>query len=166
MNPIPVSLAVEGPLDEQVLRQLLRQSGKPFASGVCYGMRGKDNLRANVARFDYAAAHVTFIILTDLDHEDCPPGLITHWLPQGRNNNLLLRVAVREVESWLLADRKHIAEFLGIPMAKIPQQPDDCDDPKTLLVSLARRSNTRDIREDLVPCLVAPAKLARTMLDS
>jgi hypothetical protein len=161
MNPIPVSLAVEGPLDEQVLRQLLRQSGKPFAPGVCYGKRGKDNLRANMARFNHAAAHVPFIILTDLDHEDCPPGLISRWLPQGRNSNLLLRVAVREVESWLLADRKRFAEFLGVAVTKLPHQPDDCDDPKLLLMNLARRSNQRDIREDLVPAPGSTSKVGR-----
>lgn len=45
---IPISLAVEGELDERVLRELLKQSGCSFAPGVCYGKRGKDNLWQNV----------------------------------------------------------------------------------------------------------------------
>lgn len=48
MRPIPVSLAAEGVLDEQVLRRLILKCGKPFVPGVCYGKRGKDHLRENV----------------------------------------------------------------------------------------------------------------------
>ncbi|MCC7352745.1 MAG: DUF4276 family protein [Anaerolineae bacterium] len=158
MSLIPVSLAAEGPLDEQVLRRLLQQSRRPFVAGVCYGKRGKDHLQQNVSRFNQAAVHVPFIVLTDLDDEDCPPGLVSRWLPQGRSSNLILRIAVREVEAWLLADRERFAEFLRIAVTKIPQQPDDCADPKSLLVNLARRSRRRDIREDIVP---APGSTSR-----
>jgi hypothetical protein len=161
MTLIPVSLAVEGDLDEQVLRQLLRQSGKPFAPSVCYGRRGKDHLRQNVSRFNHAAQYTPFIILTDLDNEDCPPGLVNRWLPQGRNTNLVLRIAVHEVEAWLMADREHLAEFLGIPIAKVPQQPDDCTDPKLLLVNLARHSRKRNIREDLAPMPESTSKVGK-----
>lgn len=45
MTQIPVSLAAEGDLDEQVMRQLLGRSAKPLAAGICYGKRGKDHLR-------------------------------------------------------------------------------------------------------------------------
>jgi hypothetical protein len=161
MTSIPVSLAAEGPLDEQVLRQLLAKSGRPFAPGVCYGKKGKDHLQKNIARFNQAAAHVPFIILTDLDEEDCPPGLIGRWLPKGRHNNLVLRIAVREVESWLLADREHLAEFLGIPVILIPQQADNCPDPKFLLIDLAKRSPRRDIREDIVPLPGSTSKVGK-----
>jgi hypothetical protein len=161
MTSIPVSLAAEGPLDEQVLRQLLEKSGRPFAPGVCYGKKGKDHLKKNIARFNQAAAHVPFIILTDLDEEDCPPGLLGRWLPKGRHNNLVLRIAVREVESWLLADREHLAEFLGVLTTMIPQQPDNCTGPKSLLIDLARHSSRRDIREDMVPSPGSTSKVGK-----
>lgn len=161
MKLTPVSLAVEGVLDEAVLRHLLSQSGRQFTVGACYGKRGKDYLRQNVTRFNYAAAHKPFIILTDLDEEDCPPGLLSRWLPQGHHANLVLRIAVREVESWLLADRDHLAEFMGIAGADIPQWPDGQHDPKALLIDLARRSRRRDIREDLVPVPGSTSKVGR-----
>ncbi|KAA0221666.1 hypothetical protein EDS67_28165 [candidate division KSB1 bacterium] len=161
MSQIPVRLAVEGYLDEQVLRQLVKQSGKPFTAGVCYGKRGKDHLCDNVKRFNFAARHVPFIILTDLDNEECSPGLIKRLLPESRSQNLLLRVAVHEVEAWLLADRQRMAEFLGVPAAKIPSQPDDCKDPKTVLVGLARMSRRRDIRDDLVPAHLSTSKVGK-----
>jgi hypothetical protein len=151
MTPIPVSLAVEGLLDEQVLRVLIAQSHKAFAVGVCYGKRGKNHLRENILRFNHAAAHVPFIILADLDDVDCAPDLIRHWLPRGCHTNLILRIAVREIESWLMADREHLADFLGIASTKIPIHPDECADPKIEIINLARRSSKHSIREDLIP---------------
>ncbi len=140
---------------------MLTTIGRPFAPGACCGTRGKNYLRENVARFNHAAAHVPFIILADLDNEDSAPGLINRWLPQGRRSNLVLRIAIREVESGLLADRKRFAEFLGVVGIKPPLKPDDCDDPKSLLVNLVRRSNQRDIREDLVPAPDSTSKVGR-----
>jgi hypothetical protein len=39
----------------------------------------------------------------------------------------------------------------GVTLAKVPQTPDLVDDPKGLMVNLARRSRRREIREDMVP---------------
>jgi len=148
---IPVSLVTEGLLDEQVLRHLLSQSGRQFAPGVCYGKHGREHLSQNIHRFNLAAAHHPFIILADLERDECAPDLIQRWLPSGPHSNLVLRIAVRKVEAWLLADRKAFAEFLGISLAKIPSQPDNEIDPKSQVVALARHSRFRVIREDVVP---------------
>ncbi|MGA2866222.1 MAG: hypothetical protein ABSF95_17250 [Verrucomicrobiota bacterium] len=161
MKRIPVSLAVEGVLDEVVLRQLIEQSGPRFEVTACYGKRGKDHLRQNISRFNQAAVHKPFIILTDLDDEDCPPGLISRWLPSGPHCNLILRIAVREVESWLVADAERFARFLGVGEARLPQWPDLIPDPKADLVQLARRSRKRDIREDLIPASGSTSKVGR-----
>jgi hypothetical protein len=161
LKPIPVSLAVEGMLDEGVLRQLLTLSGKRFEVSACYGKRGKDYLRQNIGRFNQAAVHKPFIILTDLDEEDCPPGLVARWLPHGPHSNLILRIAVREIESWLLADAKRFADFLGVRPEQIPEWPDTEPDPKKLVVELARRSRKRSIREDLVPPPGSISKVGR-----
>src|SRR3990172_7799428 len=110
--PIPVSLVAEGLLDEQVLRHLLAQSGRDFALGVCYGKRGRDHLAQNIGRFNLAAVHHPFIVLADLENDECPPSLIRQWLPRGCHSNLVLRIAVRKVESWMLADGQAFAEFL------------------------------------------------------
>jgi hypothetical protein len=148
---IPISLAVEGELDERVLRELLKQSGCSFAPGVCYGKRGKDNLWQNVPRFNMAAQYTPFVVLTDLDNHECAPSLIDQHLPQGKHANLILRIAVREVEAWLLADRKSMAKFLSVSLTRIPQAPDDELDPKETLVNIARKSRKRNIRQDFVP---------------
>jgi hypothetical protein len=50
----------------------------------------------------------------------------------------MVRVAVREVESWVLADRRRIANFLSAPLNSIPMDPEQLDDPKMALLTLAR----------------------------
>jgi hypothetical protein len=47
--------------------------------------------------------------------------------------------------------RQHVADFLRIPMSRIPHAPEAVGDPKTLMVNLARRSRRRAIREDMGP---------------
>ena len=161
MSAIAVSLAVEGTLDEIVLRQLLKQSGKGFEVTACYGRQGKDHLHQNIGRFNHAAVHKPFIVLADLDDEDCPSGLIGRWLPGGRHNNLVLRIAVKEIESWLLADTERFADFLGVRTGRMPQSPDTTPDPKAFLVNLARRSRKRNIRDDIIPISETTAQVGR-----
>jgi len=64
---------------------------------------------------------------------------------------LCFRVAVREVEAWLMADAATLASFLGVVRNRIPPNPEQLDDPKTETVNLARRSQRRAIRKDMVP---------------
>jgi hypothetical protein len=64
---------------------------------------------------------------------------------------MCFRVAVRETEAWLLADRERLARFLGISTSRIPLDPEAMDDPKSLMVDLARHSRRREIREDMIP---------------
>jgi len=161
VSTIAVSLAVEGTLDEIVLRQLLKQSSKAFEVTACYGRQGKDHLRQNIGRFNQAAVHKPFIVLADLDDEDCPPGLIGRWLPSGRHNNLVLRIAVKEVESWLLADAERFADFLGVRTDRMPQSPDTTPDAKGFLVDLAKRSRKRGIRDDIIPISGTTAQVGR-----
>lgn len=148
----PVSLAVEGTLDEKVLRRLLDQvASERLEPGICYVQNGRERLKQNTPRFNQAARFQPFVILADLERDPCAPTLIQAWLPEGQHPNLTLRIAVRMIESWLLADRQACAKFLGVSEHLLPGQPDDESDPKLVLVNLARRSRARKIREDVVP---------------
>jgi hypothetical protein len=161
VTQIPVSLAAEGLLDEHVLRCLLEQSGQPYAPGVCYGKRGRAHLAVNVPRFNRAAIHQPFVILADLDRDECSPALVRRWLPDGNHPNLVLRIAVREVEAWLLADRQEFAAFLGVALAQLPSRADEIEDPKLLVVSLARHSRYRSIRDDVAPAPGSTSSVGR-----
>ncbi len=157
-NGTPINLAVEDELGEQMLRVLLAQSGRDFQVGAVYGKRGKSYLKKSLLAFNNAAKGMAYIVFADLDNEPCVPALIEAWFkcpivnyPIRRTANLLFRIAVREVESWIIADREAFAGFLGISVAKIPLQTDTIADPKAFVLGLARYCRKRDLREDLLP---------------
>lgn len=157
IGPIPINLAVEDPLSESVLRAMISQSGR-YAIGVCYKKNGYGYLKANINGFNNAAKVTPFFVLTDLDNGICPSALIDNWLKEKPQcPNLIFRVAVREVESWILAHRSAFAEFLGIKENLIPQNTDQIKDPKKSLVALAGKSRIKNLRDDIVP----PAGSAR-----
>ena len=159
---IPVSLVVEGSLDEQVLRRALAQvAAGHLQPGTCYIQPGRDRLQRNVPRFNQAARYQPFIVLADLESDECPPALVREWLPGGAHPHLALRIVVRMMESWLLADRQACAQFLGVSATLLPPQPDAELDPKQTLVNLARRSRYRPIREDVAPVAGSTSRVGR-----
>ena len=148
---IPINLAIEGALDEEVLRKVLLQAGRGYAIGTSYGRKGFGYLRKTIHGFNTAAKRTPFAVLADLDQEDCPAALIRAWLPQPQHPNLLFRVAVREVEAWLLAHREGIARFLGISEHLVPPDADGIPDPKRTLLDLARQTRNRELKAAIVP---------------
>ena len=64
---------------------------------------------------------------------------------------MLFRVVVREIESWLLADRSGLAGFLQVAVDRMPHYPENEVDPKQSLVNIARRSRSPKIQSSLVP---------------
>jgi len=144
-----VNIAVEGNLDEAVLKKVLASVGIEVA--YVYGKRGKDHLRANIKRYNQAARHERWVVLVDLNNDaECPPPFIASWLPT-RDPNLQLRIAVRSVEAWLLAERNQMARFLSVSEQRLPIRPEDGEEPKTTLINIARRSKSKAIRTDIVP---------------
>jgi hypothetical protein len=163
MKPIYINLAVEDDLSEVVIKKLLDESGKFFEILRCDGKRGYGFLKNKIAAFNAASKITPYLVLTDLDKESCAPTLLANWLPGSPDPNLLFRVAVREVEAWLLADRTMFADFFGIAAVnKISVTPDELPDPKKELLRLVGRSPRRALREAVIPrpgysTLVGPA---------
>ncbi len=151
MSVIPLNLAVEDELSAAVLRQLLLFTGRGYRVGATYGRSGFGYLRSTIGGWNRAARGVPFIVLTDLDHYPCAPDLIRDWLAEPRSPNLLLRVAVREVESWLLADGANLAQYLGVAARLLPSDPDALPDPKGSLIELANRSRSKEMRAQVAP---------------
>jgi hypothetical protein len=144
-----VSAAVEGLADEAVVRRVVAFAGAEV--GTVYGKVGKGRLRQQIQGYNQAARISPWVVLVDLDREqDCAPPLRQAWLPQPAAM-MCFRIAVREVEAWLLADRERIAAFLSVSPARVPRAPESLPDPKRFVVELARVSRRRDIREDMVP---------------
>lgn len=149
--PIPINLAVEDSLSEAIIRVLLLRSNRSFAVGTCYGRGGYGYLKKTIGGFNNAAKGTPFIVLTDLDTTPCPPALIQNWISKPLHHNLLFRIAVREVESWVLAHASAFAAFLSIDPIAIPSNTDGITDPKKFLIKLASKSPKSGIRKDIIP---------------
>jgi len=158
MIPIPIDLAVEDALSEAVARQLLESCGKPYAIGTVYNRGGFGYLRKTINGWNAAAKGKPFLVLTDLDDKPCPSSLIQDWLTAPKHENLLFRLAVREVEAWLLADAEGLSQYLAVKRGILPNSPEDLPDPKGRLVQLASLSKRKQIREDIVPRKRSTAK--------
>ncbi len=144
-----VHVAVEGRVDRTVAERLIQEAGGQ--PGTVYGENGKDFLRNRINAWNAAARRTPWLVLVDLNTEEpCAPLLVSSWLSH-RAPLLCFRVAVHAVEAWLLADRAAMARFLGVREGLIPTNPESVSDPKAAVVDLARRSQKRGIREDLVP---------------
>ncbi len=156
-NLIPINLAVEDSLSEAVVRKILLKSSRPYSVGICYRKGGFGYLKKKICGFNNVAKGTPFFVLTDLDNSECPATLLGEWLPVPKHPNLLFRIAVREVESWLLADQDALSKFLGIKKESIPLDVDSEDNPKQLLINLTRKSKNRLQREAIVPSVGSTA---------
>jgi len=151
MSPIPRNLAVEDALSEAVLRQMLKRCGQMYAVGTVYSRGGYGYLKKTIRGWNAAARGTPFLLVTDLDSAACPSALIEEWLSVPKHDNLLFRIAVHEVEAWLLADSKGLATYLAVKPGLVPKRPEALPDPKRSLVELASVSKRKQIREDIVP---------------
>ncbi|MBN1965976.1 MAG: hypothetical protein JW910_15110 [Anaerolineae bacterium] len=145
---LPVNVLVEGTSDEAVIRRLLAHVGLPI--GFVYGHRGKEALLAKVEDYNHAAHFSRWVVLVDLDADDCAPPFVNHHL-QNPAPGMRFRVAVHAVEAWLLADVDSMAAYLGALPRRFPHHPDAEEDPKTTLVQIARKGRKKSVCQDIVP---------------
>ena len=141
----------EDQLSEVTMLKMLSVFGDKYHIGTSYNARGFGYIRNNIKGFNEASVATSFFILTDLDKYECPSLLKREWLSKPQHPNLIFRVAVREVESWLLADREGFADYTGISIVNVPIIPDLETDPKRTLINLVRKSRKRSIKTDIIP---------------
>lgn len=131
---------------------LFFRNGFPAILGGYGGIKNKCEAFLNMAK---GGTHV--FILTDLDTAECACSLIRSWFSIPENDDVVLppecifRVAVREVESWIIADHEAWAAFIGIPAANFSTQPDQLDDPKRHLLDVIRRKGRKKIHREMLP---------------
>jgi hypothetical protein len=111
---------------------------------------GVTKLKVDLPRYTEQAAYVqTVLCIADTDGA-CPVDLRADWLPRSVPARLLLRFAVKEADSWVLADRAEFARHFGVPLTQVPRDVDALPDPKRALLTLAARSKKRLVREEVV----------------
>ncbi|TEU24240.1 DUF4276 family protein [Alkanindiges illinoisensis] len=144
-------LACEDPLAQACGERLLQHLApdtliKPIITG------GNGQLKKKLPNFIKLAHHAPILLLTDLDKVICAPALIKDWLVEPNHpEQFYFRVAVRETESWLLADRQGLSAWINAPINKIPLNSELEQDPKKYLLDLVNRYGNRQLKEDLLP---------------
>ena len=148
MSEMPVHLAAEGRIDIALLRRLLRDQG--LTSGDEHGGRGKAQLDMRLRGYNRGAQRYPWVVLRDLDNDAaCAAEMVAKKLPKPERW-MVFRIAVRQVEAWLMADHGGLARTYRIAPASIPSEPEALPDSKQTLLAVLGQSKTREIRETMV----------------
>ncbi len=147
---IHIHLAVEDELSELVLRRILQERPVHYDVRATHGKTGSAFLKKRTEAFNNMAKAFPVLLLTDLDRVACAPELVRTWLGKPKHSNFLFRVAVREVEAWLLATGESFGSFLGLRRQLPTANSEDLPDPKNELLKIAMGSPRRERREALV----------------
>ena len=145
-------VAVEDELSAAVVRRILAKYVVRLGVPQVVGQVGVGFLKTNLKKYLNAAKNIRPVfMLTDLDLVSCAPVLVRNWF-EGDNlpSRFLFRVAVREVEAWLLADREAFGRYLGMSSAKIERNVETIVEPKEYLLNLAKGSKLA-VRRELLP---------------
>jgi len=158
MSDVAVLLAVEDMVGQALSQRLLSHFG--ISVGQTLGLSGKGHLKKAAGRLNKVAPSVPVFMLADLDRPlPCPAEVIRSWVRGPCANGFILRLAVMEAESWVLADRRGFSGYLGVPIARIPACTDSIPNPKEFIVTLARRARSKRLRADMVPEAGASTKV-------
>jgi hypothetical protein len=150
-HKLEVALVVEDELSLHVMRKVMDFSGRGYTVLRPLVARGVDNIRTSIVKYRNASSTLAHVVLIDLDNAPCPPVLRHQWGLATLPDAMLFRIAVREVEAWILADRAGFARFAGILQSKVSQSPETLPDPKQTLINLVRKSRNRRLASELVP---------------
>lgn len=145
-----VYLAVEDKLSDAVGRRLILDAF-PDTEISSIGFRGNSYLKSKVDDFLKLSKGAPVIMLTDLDNLLCPQILINDWFRlKPVPDSFIFRVAIHEIEAWLLADHKGMKDFMGPKVVgHLPRDPDAILDPKTFLLNVTRKAK-REVRADIL----------------
>jgi hypothetical protein len=145
-----VQPVVEDLLQEIILEKIVSIYRPDINLYNAIGKKGNGYIKAKLRAFNDASDALPHIILTDLDMVKCAPALLNELITFPLSDKLMLRIAEKEADAWIMADRNAFADFAGIPVNKIPLNTQQIPDPKEFLINLARRSR-RKIIKDIVP---------------
>jgi hypothetical protein len=144
----PIAIATEDQLSEAIALRLISEIPTPYFIQHRLGRSGNGYLRSRMGSWYQMAQQQVMLVLTDLDRANCLVEFRDQWLAGAPPTNLLFRIAVREVESWVLADHVAMRVLVGAK-GVLPAAPDELADPKQSLLQLAK-SAPKQIRQDLL----------------
>jgi hypothetical protein len=146
---IPIAVATEDELSEAIALRLISELKLPHDVTHALRRNGFGYLQSKMDSWCQMAEHQIMLVLTDLDQANCLVEFRDQWLAaRPLPTSLIFRIAVREVESWVLADHQAMRELVG-KKGVLPTQPDTLPDPKQALLGLGKTAPKR-VRDDLI----------------
>jgi Domain of unknown function (DUF4276) len=146
-----IGYGVEGITDAPVAEHLIRHIGRE--PRVLSDSGGCSVLDAKILRWNAPSLTTPILVLRDWDERDgveCVPALLTKLLGgELATPGLVVRIPVRSIEAWLLADNEAFKSYFHLN--KLPAEPDQESSPKRALVSACRKSKSAEIRKAMVP---------------
>lgn len=137
-------------LRQECQQEILLTSGHPVVT------HGFGKLKEKAIRLrDASRSGIKCFFLTDLDQYATPNELGRDWfgiqclseLP----SHFIFRISIREIESWIMADREAFAKFMSIQASCIPENTDSLPDPKQFLFNLIRQKCRKKKYTDMLP---------------
>lgn len=145
-----ITLATEDELSESVGIRLINDFLPNFCVPQLLRQGGSGYLKSRCHNFNKMAERHPVFLITDLDSMACPSYLMQKWFGNSLiNDGFLFRVAVREIEAWLLADHQGMQQLLERGANNLERNPDNLPNPKEYLLQCARRA-PRDVKNDLI----------------
>ena len=136
---------VEGVTDIPVVTALMRAAGWDEDQFAVRSVNGKGAIDARIQKYWEASQIIPHVIFRDVDYDEgaCPVALrsaLSSKTP-GDSPNLLIRIVDQCIESWMLADRRGIAEFCGVSPARVKLP---ASHHKSYLLSMFREAKLKD----------------------
>ena len=129
-----------------------------FIEGFPALTHGFGALKAKCSSFLNMARGGTYTFsITDLDEIPCAGALIRDWFaiaeesPVALPKEVVFRVAIREVESWIIADHEAWADYIEIAEDNFCTTPDDLADPKLYLLNVVRKKGRKKRHKEMLP---------------
>lgn len=145
-----INIATEDELSELACEKIIAEILPDYRVNIKLRKGGSGYLRKRISNFNQMAQREPVLLLTDLDRGACAPLLIESWRGDLQfHEQLLFRVAEREIEAWILADRDALSDALQINAVRLTDRPDELPDPKRFLLAAARYA-PREVRQELV----------------
>lgn len=143
---IQINFVYEDILEKDVIDKIISTffSKKYVITSYTCG-RGFGYIKNNINFYNKSSARTTYLVVIDLDNEPCPIKIIQDWLDDAKGENLLFRVAIREIESWIVADVQNFSKFLHLREKKLRKDVDEIADPKNYIFNLINNSKIRQL---------------------
>lgn len=110
---------------------------------------GVSRLLSQLDRYQTLARLYPVLCIADTDRR-CAVELLEKHRPPNLSARFLFRLAVPEIESWILADNKGFAEHFRVPESRLPRNPDEEHDSKLTILHLVQKSKSRLFKNEMI----------------